>query len=88
MKFILLKLEYEHRLISVPAYVADDADAYQQQFFDWLYDRNNDHGYWTVTDFGEPGVRYNGDTAFVKWLNEYVLFDCAEKAEIVPYLRF
>ena len=90
MKHILLNVEYRYSLVSVPTAIADSAKAYQDDFFKWLYDKNNDHGYWHelpeadwVDGDHRLGLRYGGD-AFVKWLNELVLHESEEKAVFVP----
>ena len=78
-------------LLSVPEHIAKDIHRYRSEFDQWLYDRNNDHGYWQEVN-DESGhffaVCYDGYEAFPRWLNEYVLKDSDEKAVCLPRLNF
>ena len=78
-------------LISVPDRIAKDIEHYRMEFDKWLYDEENDHGYWITVDeeFGKfRAVQYDGYEAFPKWLNEHVLKDSEEKAVCLPRLDF
>ena len=72
-------------LLSVPADIAEHAHEYQMAFDRWLMDPANDHGYWQyLPDDDEPVLCYHPPEAFAKWLNETVLLDRPEKAEVFP----
>ena len=78
-------------LLSVPEQIAADIKRYQSEFDQWLYDPENDHGYWETVneDFGHfRAVKYDAFEAFPRWLNEYVLKDSEEKAVCLPRLNF
>lgn len=84
MKEIILEAGQEGIfLIRIPDNIADNALEYQMKFDKWLFDKNNDHGYWhTCPENGELALMYNPSEAFIKWLNEYVI-DNEEKAIVV-----
>ena len=78
-------------LLSVPEQIAKDIGRYRAEFDKWLYDPENDHGYWETVDaeFGRfRAVKYDGYEAFPRWLNDYVLKDSEEKAVCLPRLDF
>lgn len=78
-------------VLSVPDCIADDLSKYIHDFYDWLHDKNNDHGYWENVneEFGSfLGLCYDGATAFPQWLNETVLKDSDEKAYLLPKIEF
>lgn len=70
--------------------IADDIHEYQMQFDKWLYNKENQHGYWvTIENPLDPqdismGVCFNSD-AFVTWLNDNILKEIEE--EVVFVLR-
>ena len=80
MKNILLCWFYDADLVIVPDFVADDLLTYQKKFLKWIEKKSNNHGYWT-RKFGKLILAYDGE-AFVKWLNEYIIENENEKAEI------
>ena len=49
-------------------------------FYKWLYDRKNDHGYWK--DLGGVGGVCYTEEAFISWLNSFVI-KTSEKAVLV-----
>jgi len=70
-------------IINVPIFVIDNAEKLQNEFFEWLSDRNNDHSYWMERDGQKKyGVNYRSD-AFIEWLNAFPLKDKPEKAEFI-----
>ena len=54
----------------------------QEEFFRWLFDKNNHHQYWRIVDGQKRYCEYNID-AFVLWLNEQVFNDMEEKARVL-----
>ncbi|HEX9061775.1 MAG TPA: hypothetical protein VF941_16475 [Clostridia bacterium] len=82
MKKIVLSADNYPCIYIVPDFIAGNMKEYIDQFFDWLYNENNDHGYWVKTSAGElRGVCYT-EEAYIKWLNEFVVGD-SEKAILV-----
>lgn len=78
-------------LLSAPDRVAQDIYKYMGEFNRWLYNENNDHGYWVDVeeDFGSfRALSYDGPEAFTKWLNNTILKDSDAKAECLPRLDF
>ena len=57
----------------------------QEEFFRWLFDKNNHHQYWRIVDGQKRYCEYNID-AFVLWLNEQVFNDMEEKARVLEAL--
>ena len=54
----------------------------QNQFFRWMFDKQNDHKYWLIADGEKVACRY-GTCAFVEWVNENLLSKSAEKAYMI-----
>lgn len=79
MKEVYLQFDLFVDKIKVPDNVFADIGSHRLNFFRWIQDKNNDHGYWVFSEGRRMGVRYAGD-AFVKYLNEVVLKDSREKA--------
>ena len=78
-------------LLSVPEQIAKDIGHYRVEFDKWLYDPENDHGYWETVDaeFGHfRALKYDGYEAFPRWLNDHILKDSEEKAVCLPRLDF
>lgn len=87
--FILLDLgQGGYSLLSVPAFVAENARAYQAEFDKWLHAPSSKHDYWVTAPDGTKALCYDGAEAFVAWLNKYVLHDTEAKAQLVPTLYF
>jgi len=79
-KFIV-EFDLYRYLIECDEDVAANISVYAEMFLDWLYDKNNDHGYWVafaknpdeINDpDGKDGLSYGIDE-FLKWLNENCL---------------
>ena len=66
-------------LINCPQHIANNLKKYQRSFDKWIFDPNNNHGYWTTDSEGDPAVCFDGE-AFLKWLNESVLTSEDEEA--------
>jgi len=81
MKKIVLSADSNPAIYLVPDYIADALQRYLDQFFDWLYDRKNDRGYWMEFQPGCYGVNYT-EKAFIKWLNEFII-DGPENAILI-----
>ena len=43
-------------------------DDLQEKFFNWLFDRNNNHKYWIMVDGEKKACKYGVD-AFIEWFN-------------------
>lgn len=81
MKRIVLKWTYYADIISVPDTIAENIHEYQRMFDEWLYDKNNQHGYWVTVQNEEnsfTGISFDSE-AFVNWLNDYILVEIDEK---------
>ncbi len=86
--FIFLDLgQNGHCLLSVPAFVAENARAYQAEFDKWLQSSTK-HDYWVTASDDTKALCYDGAEAFTAWLNEYVLQDSEVKAQRIPTLYF
>lgn len=87
--FIFLDLgQSGHCLLSVPAFVAENARVYQAEFDKWLHAPSSKHDYWVTAPDGTKALCYDGAEAFTAWLNEYVLQDSEVKAQRIPTLYF
>ena len=72
-------------VIEIPESLVKDIGRIQQMFFEWLYDKKNNHGYLVRID-GFEGYSYATEE-FVKWINDNLIDDNSEKAKIVcPHL--
>jgi len=85
--FVKIEFEYEKDTVYIrcPAKVGRNIRQLQQDFFRWLYDRNNDHPFWVsfgVDEDGneEFGLSYDED-AFIYWLNN-VRFNKGKKVAV------
>lgn len=76
-------------LVEIPDTLKDQLETLQEPFYQWLFDPNNHHSYWTKTRGGTAAVCYRAE-AFVEWLNTFILE--VEQARIVrrylPNLHF
>lgn len=82
-------------LLSVPDRIAADLDKYKNDFFAWLNDGGDGHGYRGRPNLGIRKIYYHngheeliGAAAFVGWLNDFVLKDSHEKAVLLPRIDF
>ena len=86
--FIFLDLGQNGQcLLSVPAFVAENARVYQAEFDKWLQS-STEHDYWVTAPDGTKALCFDGAEAFVAWLNQYVLQDSEGKAQRIPTLYF
>ena len=81
-------------LLSVPERVAHDLDKYRSDFYAWLNDGQEGHGFRPDANARKRGIYYydgyedrNGAAVFVRWLNDVVLRDSGEKAAILPRME-
>ena len=72
MKIIALKFEYEEYYINVPENVYNNISTIRKEFDKWLYDKNNDHGYWVIINGVKKGVSYD-ESAFIDFINDRYL---------------
>lgn len=54
----------------------------QNDFFKWLFDKNNDHPYWIVVNGEKKACKY-GTQAFIEWINNTILLEKVEKSHII-----
>ncbi len=86
--FIFLDLGQNGQcLLSVPAFVAENARVYQTEFDKWLQS-STEHDYWVTAPNGTKALCFDGAEAFAAWLNQYVLQDSEVKAQRIPTLYF
>lgn len=82
MKKIALSADSNPAIYFVPDMIADNLMKYINDFFDWLYDKNNDHGYWIhLPNSSDLGVCYT-EEAFIKWINDFIIID-SEKSVLI-----
>ena len=73
--------EMDFDIIDVPDSIANNINDIQQEFFNWLFDESNDHGYWIISN-GIKCCAY-GTKEFVKWINDNLAYESDEKAKII-----
>ena len=81
MKKIFIKVMYTMSEVMVPDYIANDIKKYRQMFFKWLEDKDNNHGYWYISNGYKTGLVYD-ITAFIDYLNKYVVKEKKDKVFI------
>lgn len=82
MEKIVLRFTYDCDIIAVPKYIATDIIKIRRQFDKWLYDKENDHGYWVFVGGKKRAVSFNS-YAFIEYLNKFHISDKKDKAFIV-----
>lgn len=82
-------------LVYVPDSIERDLDRVKSDFFAWINDGGDGHGYRGSPIFGVRKVYYRrgdeeliGAAAFVAWLNDFVLRDSGERAAVLPRVDF
>lgn len=73
---VVVRMTYDADIIEVPNHIGENIKEYQAEFDEWLYNKNNDHPFWTYKDGEKYGVCYRSN-AFVYWLNN-VKLACSE----------
>ena len=81
--YINLVFDYYIDQIYVPDFVGQKIKFYQNKCDKWLFNKLNDHEYWTKDSRGEKYAVGICSDAFIFWLNNYVLNDNDDKAYIV-----
>ena len=80
---INIVFDYYVDIINVPDNIGVNIRKYQNKCDQWLFDELNDHEFWEKDSSGEKlGVGICSE-AFVYWLNNFVLMNSKEKANIV-----
>ena len=79
---LVTKFDIDADLIDVPQSVIEQANVYQEQFFSWLFNKNNNHKYWWYEKGKKVGCAYRSD-AFIEWLNAFPLRGSKNKAKSV-----
>lgn len=54
----------------------------QEEFFTWLFDKNNDHPYWIIDNGKKVACKY-GTPAFLEWLNNTILSGKGDKSYMI-----
>ena len=70
MRVIVLKFEYEEHYIKVPEIIFNNIKKIRKEFDKWLYDKNNNHGYWVIVNGVKKGVSYDA-SVFIDYLNNH-----------------
>ncbi|MCM1499474.1 MAG: hypothetical protein NC124_13485 [Clostridium sp.] len=68
-------------IVYIPDMVMD-VEKVQNDFFQWLFDKNNDHQYWIVINGEKKACKY-GTQAFIEWINNTVLSEEIEKSYVI-----
>lgn len=79
---VLVKFCVDADIIECPDWIVTDLKLYQQSFDEWLFDKKNDHPYWKYKDGEKYGCSYRS-SAFVDWLNRFVLYSDSEKSSVL-----
>lgn len=82
LKKFVSECMYSKSIIAVPDDIGINIKKYLKSFYKWIYNKDNNHGYWVFIDGKKRGVSFDVD-AFIKYLNLYHLQDSEEKAIIV-----
>lgn len=82
MKRFLLFSDNTTDIIECPDLIVDNYSYYNDEFVKWIYNPENDHGYWIIDEEGIRILDFEGD-AFVDWLNDGPLRNSDEKARYV-----
>lgn len=75
-------MTYDADIIEVPNHIGNNIEKYQAEFDKWIYNKENDHPFWTYKNGKKYGVCYRSN-AFVYWLNNIILVGSKYKASIV-----
>lgn len=68
-------------IVYIPDTILDIKDL-QNNFFRWLFDKNNDHQYWIIVNGEKKMCRY-GTQAFIEWINNVILSRNNDKSYII-----
>lgn len=79
---VLLKWTYESDMIECPSYISDNIHEYVKQFDNWMYNKNNNHGYWAKDSFCNEVICF-GSEVFVDWLNTNIIQQDEKLVEFV-----
>jgi len=69
-------------IISIPNYTFKEIEQKQQEFFKWLFDKNNNHKYWKKINGVKSYCDYDVD-AFIEWLNNNIFCNSFNKAQVL-----
>ena len=82
---MLVKIFYDDSnlvdVISVPNHI-ENLQKLQNEFLQWIFNKDIDHGYWVVIDGEKVGCAYGTDE-FVEWINSTLPDNICERAEIL-----
>jgi len=77
---VVIEFDIRADIIECPEIIVPDLITYQDKFFEWLYNKNNDHDYWEYENGKKSCLCYRAD-ALIEWLNTFVLDE--EKAYMI-----
>lgn len=60
----------DYEFLDIPLWDLNDIEKYQDDFFSWMFDKNNDHKYWVAFNEHKIGCDY-GIEAFIDWIKIY-----------------
>lgn len=78
---IILNWTYTSDLVECPKEIVENLQCYQLKFDEWINNEKSNHNYFVKTEFG-LALSFDS-SAFVSWLNNYILVDNKEKAKII-----
>lgn len=79
---VVVRMTYDADIIEVPNHIGENIKEYQAEFDEWLYNKNNDHPFWTYKDGEKYGVCFRSN-AFVYWLNNVKLVGSENSVSVV-----
>lgn len=82
MVMILVEFGVDADIIECPNWIVTDLELYQKNFLEWLFDEKNEHPYWNYKNGEKDVCRYRA-SAFVEWLNKFVLYSDLEKSSVL-----
>ena len=69
-------------IVDIPNFSLDTIKQKQNEFFKWLFNKDNDHKYWREID-GVKSICAYDVSAFIEWLNSYVCLNSKDKAVLL-----
>lgn len=79
---VIVKFCIDADIIECPDWIVAELKLYQGKFTQWLFDKKNDHQYWSYKNGEKNGCCYRSG-AFVDWLNNFVLHGDEEKSRVL-----
>jgi hypothetical protein len=60
----------DYDIADLPEEAVTNFADFSSDFFDWLYDKNNEHDYWWLDSKGRKDAVCYRSEAFIEWLNK------------------